>query len=506
MHKKGEKSFCWFNKITSDLWKLSFHKFFSSSKSLCRTTVSLTNSTSSWPFTEFPLIRILSRALQASLWVTRRNTKPRLPFCCNSPLISSRYFSKVSSTVPSNWTHLPEDRLSYFSCFSPYWWILFCSLFQRAAYPSPNRIVSIIPYCQLLREGIVSMRFRISAIFSCWGCSARIIPCFMKRFCFQLHCISIPESAETVWIVCSNSAFFSSKAFIESGEMNCSASGNLTFSSLSSSKEISLWFWRRIWYSSSVKGKVSVFFKGSGKWNTCSSSFASFLPNSSREYTSPWYTISLLCWLRRRKIFIRPSSSSWIKDFLWSFNSCISFCNSVGRIRETPFWIFWMESIIFDWLSPKKGIHNGCSRLSSLSRNTVSAFTFSLVTKTVFPWANKFPKRLAMVWVLPVPGGPCTSTAFLWAISWAIKSCSRLAGFVIRISSSSPLIAFSLLPISWLLSESPEIGVLFDTVSWGFMISMRCGFIFPFLSTSSIILFKKAAIPLFWLLYKIRGE
>ena len=60
------------------------------------------------------------------------------------------------------------------------------------------------------------------------------------------------------------------------------------------------------------------------------------------------------------------------------------------------------------------------------------------VTSTVFPCASKYPSRFAIVCVLPVPGGPCTSTAFACASRAAISYCSALAGLLKRMSGSGP--------------------------------------------------------------------
>ena len=61
-------------------------------------------------------------------------------------------------------------------------------------------------------------------------------------------------------------------------------------------------------------------------------------------------------------------------------------------------------------------------------------------------------ERFAMVWVLPVPGGPCTSTTLLCSTSCAIASCSGFAGLARSTSGSSPAVAAS-------LASSESVGV-----------------------------------------------
>ena len=50
------------------------------------------------------------------------------------------------------------------------------------------------------------------------------------------------------------------------------------------------------------------------------------------------------------------------------------------------------------------------------------------VTSTRRPVANQWQMMLAMVWVLPVPGGPCTTTPSCVSSSWTILTCSSLKG------------------------------------------------------------------------------
>ena len=53
-----------------------------------------------------------------------------------------------------------------------------------------------------------------------------------------------------------------------------------------------------------------------------------------------------------------------------------------------------------------------------------------------------------MVWVFPVPGGPCTTTALCEYIFLIISTCSLLVSFVKRISgtSSTSFLSFSIIP------------------------------------------------------------
>jgi hypothetical protein len=60
--------------------------------------------------------------------------------------------------------------------------------------------------------------------------------------------------------------------------------------------------------------------------------------------------------------------------------------------------------------------HRSRTAGGSRSRRTVRAWSRALVTRTLCPWASNAETRLAMVCVLPVPGGPCTTTPV---------SCSR---------------------------------------------------------------------------------
>ena len=85
--------------------------------------------------------------------------------------------------------------------------------------------------------------------------------------------------------------------------------------------------------------------------------------------------------------------------------------------------------------------HKSRTPAGSFSLRTDRALFVALVTSTCCPWDRKCPSRLAMVWVLPVPGGPCTTTAGEEAILRAMPSCSALAAFVSKISSASPRIS-----------------------------------------------------------------
>ncbi len=62
--------------------------------------------------------------------------------------------------------------------------------------------------------------------------------------------------------------------------------------------------------------------------------------------------------------------------------------------------------------------HSGWSSGTTWFRSTSSALVVWLVTRTLFPCASRCPMRLPMVWVLPVPGGPWTSTQPCWSSRW----------------------------------------------------------------------------------------
>ena len=85
--------------------------------------------------------------------------------------------------------------------------------------------------------------------------------------------------------------------------------------------------------------------------------------------------------------------------------------------------------------------HKSRTPAGSFSLSTDSALLVALVTSTCCPCDKKCPNKLAIVWVLPVPGGPCTTTAGDEAILRAIPSCSALAALVSKISSASPRIS-----------------------------------------------------------------
>src|SRR5436309_1027353 len=93
-------------------------------------------------------------------------------------------------------------------------------------------------------------------------------------------------------------------------------------------------------------------------------------------------------------------------------------------------------------------------------RSTRRALGVSLVTRTLLPCAKRCPIRLAIVWVLPVPGGPWTSTALFRSRRRAISSCSALAGLLKRICSSSPLGASNICCAVSVSSRSLEVLVI----------------------------------------------
>ncbi len=72
--------------------------------------------------------------------------------------------------------------------------------------------------------------------------------------------------------------------------------------------------------------------------------------------------------------------------------------------------------------------HSRCMSSGSLSRRTRRACAFWLVTRTRWPWASNADIRFAIVWVLPVPGGPSTTTPLSERSRSMIWACSGFAG------------------------------------------------------------------------------
>src|SRR6267143_146389 len=86
------------------------------------------------------------------------------------------------------------------------------------------------------------------------------------------------------------------------------------------------------------------------------------------------------------------------------------------------------------------------------------AFVVWLVTRTLLPCASKWPTRLPMVWVFPVPGGPCTRTPPCSSSCLAIRICSGFAGLLKRTSASvwpPPPSGLSAYPASGIGDSSP---------------------------------------------------
>ena len=133
--------------------------------------------------------------------------------------------------------------------------------------------------------------------------------------------------------------------------------------------------------------------------------------------------------------------------------------------------------------------HRLCSPGATFSFRTLKAFLVWLVTRTLLPCARKCPIRFAMVWVLPVPGGPCTRTALYCSIRCAISSCSLLASLESNTSTLSPPTAASCSSMDSSPSSSgksifppltmSEIGAGTNPVCWMFSIIFSIAFGVP---------------------------
>ncbi len=131
--------------------------------------------------------------------------------------------------------------------------------------------------------------------------------------------------------------------------------------------------------------------------------------------------------------------------------------------------------------------HSGCSGSASFSRTTRSAFEAWLVTRMLLFWASRCPIRLAMVWLLPVPGGPCTSTAPVSSRRRITRSCSAFAGLVRSTSMGSSSSCSSPRPVSMPATRSSDSGSsvrssrlssrrsMFSARPWLRLPSSRCG-------------------------------
>ena len=75
----------------------------------------------------------------------------------------------------------------------------------------------------------------------------------------------------------------------------------------------------------------------------------------------------------------------------------------------------------------------------SFSRSAASAGSFMDVTRTRRPVASQWQMMFAIVCVLPVPGGPCTTTPSCASSSWTTRTCSSLNGFGKNRSVTGPV-------------------------------------------------------------------
>gem|GEM_PF-3872957 len=81
--------------------------------------------------------------------------------------------------------------------------------------------------------------------------------------------------------------------------------------------------------------------------------------------------------------------------------------------------------------------HNGWRAGVTFSRSTRSALVVWAVMSTRLPCARRWPIRLAIVCVFPVPGGPCTRTVPLCSRRSAICSCAAFDGKVKKRSAAA---------------------------------------------------------------------
>ncbi len=114
--------------------------------------------------------------------------------------------------------------------------------------------------------------------------------------------------------------------------------------------------------------------------------------------------------------------------------------SATGSMPETASMMVWTEarsSPSAAWLEPSTAMEKSRSSAGIFSRSTASACSLCAVTSTRLPWATRWLTRFAIVWLLPVPGGPCTVTPRERASLTAMRSCSSFVGN--GMSSRSPI-------------------------------------------------------------------
>ncbi|MBA7596229.1 hypothetical protein ES703_03199 [subsurface metagenome] len=113
-------------------------------------------------------------------------------------------------------------------------------------------------------------------------------------------------------------------------------------------------------------------------------------------------------------LMIRRSSSSSVSPFLVRMCSSRDLFSSATTSLLLALWL---------WSSRQKSSR---FRAFSLLYTTSRAAIFSETKRTLFPWAMNSEIMLAMVWLFPVPGGPCITK--LWPLrAYWMQSCWLLS-------------------------------------------------------------------------------